>query len=57
MIMIVFIMVNHHHRHPQNRNCTRKETSDIYLKPRMIIIATSFVPFVYFTYLKHKYYA
>ena len=34
---------------------TRKETSDIYVKPRMIAIAVSFLPFVYFLYLRHKY--
>jgi len=32
----------------------RKETSDIYIKPRMIAIAVSFLPFVYFLYLRHK---
>ena len=34
---------------------TRKETSDIYIKPRMIAIAVSFVPFLYFLFLRHKY--
>ena len=32
-----------------------KETSDIYIKPRMIAIAVSFVPFLYFLFLRHKY--
>ena len=34
---------------------TRKETSDIYIKPRMIAIAVTFVPFIYFLFLRYKY--
>ena len=33
----------------------RKETSDIYIKPRMIAVAVSFLSFMYFLYLRHKY--
>ena len=31
-----------------------KETSDIYIKPRLIAVAVSFVPFLYFLFLRHR---